>query len=61
MYDLEGTAALHWIQWRLIPPNRQNIAEILAKNGMLYYSEIEMFAKLRGRCDRDNMWVEEII
>lgn len=60
VYDLDGTKALKWIQARLIPPNRQNIAEILAKNGMTHYSEVDMLAKLGGRCVHDDMWVEEV-
>lgn len=39
---LDPRIALTWIQERIVPPSRQNIAEILAAHGLLEYSEIAL-------------------
>lgn len=58
--EVKGEEARYWVQCRLIPPNRQNIADILAANGLVNYSEIELLAIPKGRCDRDTIWLDEV-
>ena len=51
--------AKKWVDRRIIPPSRANIASILAKNNMNGYDEMQMLLYTGGRCPQDEMWIEE--
>ena len=52
--------SLKWVQNRIIPPDRQNIAQILINQGMDSYNEYRMLVYSDGRCAQDDCMVEEI-
>ena len=52
--------AKKWVDRRIIPPSRTNIASILAKNNMTEYDELQMLLYTGGRCPQDDMWIEEV-
>ena len=52
--------SLRWVQNRIIPPDRQNIAQILKNQGMDSYNEYRMLVYSDGRCAQDECMVEEI-
>ena len=49
-----------WINERVIPVNRQNIKDILKDNGMLYYDEVLMLIKVKGKSSMDDNYLNEI-
>lgn len=61
IYDLSEKQSLEWVQQRLIPPNRENIGDILRAGGLTEYSEIGMIDLHHGRCSQDDLYFEEII
>ncbi|MDO4502227.1 MAG: helix-turn-helix transcriptional regulator [Coriobacteriia bacterium] len=52
--------ALVWVQERIPPPNRQNIAEILLCNGLEEYDELTLLLAGEGRCSQDEFMVREV-
>ena len=61
----KGRKATHkqsedWVKSRIVPENRQNIAAVLAANGLSTYSEIELLARHQGRSSDDDYLVYEV-
>lgn len=52
--------SLRWVQQRVIPPERQNIGQILHENGMKFYSEFPFLLKNQGRSCQDECYIEQI-
>ena len=59
-YTLSGKEALRLVRSRVIPPDRQNIDQILEKIGSAYYSELAILEYTGGRCCRDNFYIERV-
>lgn len=59
-YILEGKEALRFVRARVIPPDRQNIGEIMRKVGMKYYSEFPLLQYTSGRCCQDECYLVEV-
>lgn len=49
-----------FVKERLIPPERQNIAQILADLRLPYYDEVLMLEVMRGRCVMDEFLIDLI-
>ncbi len=49
-----------WIRERVVPPNRQNIGDILKEAGFPYYDEILFIDKWHGLCGMDNFRIDRI-
>lgn len=49
-----------WVMDRIIPPDRQNIAQILKNAGLDHYDEFQLLIKSKGRCSQDSCYIEEI-
>lgn len=60
MYVVEHDLAICFVRERLVPPNRQNIAQILADLNMPYYDECLFLERLHGRCVMDDFLVEPL-
>ncbi len=43
-----------WVQQRIVPPDRQNIGQILKDNGLKEYDEFELLLLSMGRCAQDD-------
>lgn len=43
----------------MIPPDRQNIGEIMRKVGMQYYDEFPLLVYIGGRCCQDENYLVE--
>lgn len=52
--------SLMWVRQRLIPPDRQNISEILKELNLESYDEYSFLISSKGRCVQDNLFIEEI-
>ena len=49
-----------WVQQRIIPPDRQNIGEILRDNHLKEYDEYELLMLAMGRCAQDDYYLVPI-
>lgn len=49
-----------WVQQRIVPPDRQNIGQILKESGMDRYDELRLLIASEGRCAQDSYYLEEI-
>lgn len=52
--------SMKWVSQRVIPPERQNIGQILRENGMEYYDEFPLLLQNQGRSCQDECYIEEI-
>lgn len=46
-----------WVQQRIVPTDRQNIAEILKENNLSEYDEFELLMLAMGRCAQDEYYL----
>lgn len=60
VYDIDDRFARRFVIERIIPPDRQNIGEILRVVGLSYYQEFPLLMYCSGRCCMDDFWLEEI-
>lgn len=49
-----------WVEQRIIPPDRQNITEILRDNHLKEYDEYELLMLAMGRCAQDDYYLAPI-
>ena len=49
-----------WVRQRIVPEDRQNLAQVLKENGLEEYDEFELLLAGKGRCAQDNYYLEEI-
>ena len=49
-----------WVLQRIIPPDRQNIGQVLKENGLIEYDEFRLLMLAMGRCAQDDCYLEEI-
>lgn len=52
--------SLRWVKQRVIPPERQNIGQILRKNGMESYDEFPLLYMNQGRSCQDECYLVEV-
>lgn len=57
---IDSEWSMKWVQSRIIPSSRQNIGEILRKNGMRSYDEHKLLIKNEGRSCQDEYYIERI-
>lgn len=50
---IDATWSLRWVQSRVVPPERQNLGEVLRENGLSDYGELGILALTEGRCSQD--------
>lgn len=49
-----------WVQQRIVPADRQNIAQILRDNGLKAYDEYALLMLSSGRCEQDDYYLAPI-
>lgn len=49
-----------WVQQRIVPSDRQNIAQILRDNGLKEYDEYALLMLCAGRCEQDDYYLAPI-
>ena len=49
-----------WVQQRIVPSDRQNIAQILKANHLKEYDEFELLMLSQGRCSQDDCYLVPI-
>lgn len=48
------------MQQRIVPPDRQNLGQILKENNLESYNEFELLTMAKGRCSQDNYYIYPI-
>lgn len=46
-----------WVQQRVIPPDRQNLGQVLLDNGIQTYNELDFLEATQGRCAQDDYYL----
>ena len=49
-----------WVQQRIVPPDRQNIGQILRDNGLKTYDEYSLLMLSAGRCEQDDYYLAPV-
>ncbi len=49
-----------WVQQRIVPPDRQNITQVLRDNGLKEYDEYGLLMLSMGRCAQDDYYLAPI-
>ncbi|MBQ9720967.1 MAG: DUF2442 domain-containing protein, partial [Oscillospiraceae bacterium] len=49
-----------WVQQRIVPPDRQNIGQILRDNGLKEYDEYGLLMLAMGRCAQDDYYLAPV-
>ena len=57
---MDASWSFRWVSARIVPPDRQNIAQVLRNSGMDSYDEYKLLLYADGRCAQDDCMVEEI-
>lgn len=52
-HSIDAAWSLRWVQARLVPPERQNLGEVLRENGLSDYDELRLLELSEGRCSQD--------
>lgn len=59
-YTVDDFWSKKWVQQRIIPPDRQNLGEILRENGLEEYDEFSLLLLAEGRCAQDDCYIEPV-
>lgn len=49
-----------WVQQRIVPPDRQNLGQILRDNGLERYDEFDLLMLSMGRCAQDDLYLSPV-
>lgn len=49
-----------WVRQRIVPPDRQNLGQVLKANDMTEYDEFSLLMLANGRCAQDSFYLTEI-
>lgn len=49
-----------WVKQRVVPADRQNIGQILKRNGLQFYDEFPMLISNQGRSCQDECYLVEV-
>ncbi len=50
-----------WVEQRIVPSDRQNLAQILKDNGLKKYDEFDLLMLSNGRCAQDDFFLSPIL
>lgn len=59
-YTVDAYWSRKWVQQRIVPPDRQNLGEILRKNGLKEYDEFSLLELSGGKCAQDECYIEPV-
>lgn len=57
---VDAVWSLRWVESRLVPPERQNLGEVLRENGLSCYDELRLLELTGGRCSQDGCYLVPI-
>lgn len=50
-----------WVQQRIVPPDRQNLGQILKENNLDTYDEFQLLIMSKGRCSQDDYYIHPVL
>lgn len=56
-YTIDSYWSKRWVQQRVVPPDRQNIGQILRDNKLDVYDEYKLLMLAKGRCAQDDYYL----
>lgn len=56
-FTVDSSWSKIWVQQRIVPPDRQNLGQILRDNGLDDYDEFELLMLANGRCEQDECYL----
>ena len=59
-YTVDSYWSRLWVQQRIVPPDRQNIGQILRDNGLDTYDEYRLLMLSAGRCEQDDYYLAAV-
>lgn len=59
-YTLNAYWSKLWVSQRIVPPDRQNLGQILRDNGLEEYDEYELLMLGHGRCAQDSCYLARV-
>lgn len=59
-YRIGKDWSYRWVKERVVPPERQNIGQILRVNGLKEYDEFPLLLKNDGRCCQDECYIVKV-
>ena len=60
IFSVDPHWSLLWVRQRIVPIDRQNIAQILRDNGLKEYDEFSLLMLASGKCAQDDYYLTEI-
>ena len=60
IYTINRAWSRRWVQQRIVPPDWQNIGQILRGNGLKEYDEFSLLMLTMGRCEQGDGFLAEI-
>ena len=57
VYSIDEKWSLIWVQQRIVPPERQNIGQILRESNLKEYDEFKLLMIADGRCEQDDCFL----
>ena len=51
---------MQWLRLRIVPPDRQNIAQILSDLKLPAYDEFKLLEYTKGRCSHDDYYITKV-
>lgn len=60
IYTIDASWSRTWVSQRIIPPDRQNLGQILRDHGLSEYDEYRLLMLYHGRCEQDSCYLSEM-
>ncbi len=60
VFTIPREISLLWVRERIIPSNRQNIADILRNHKLKEYDEMKLLELSHGKCAQDHLYIRKI-
>lgn len=59
--SVDGQWSRRWVESRLVPPERQNLGEVLRVNCLREYDELKLLELTGGRCSQDSCYLVPVL
>ena len=60
VFSIDSEWTKKWVMQRIIPPDRQNISDILRDNRVKEYDEYKLLLLSQGRCAQDELYIKAV-
>ena len=60
IFEIDDKWSKKFVQSRIVPPERQNLGDVLLAHGLEFYDEFDFLMFDMGRCCQDDYYLEEV-